>query len=399
MSTAGSGAQGEHHAGGARRRPTPRRIWHALAAFLLVLFAALIEPTGLHAHAPADEVTAGGRLTLPRAPSDFNEARDGEVRWDYPRALESDASALRERLPELWAGLEADLGVDVEDALVIRVARNPDEMRRLAPEGMPPPSYATGVAYPHAGLILLSMTAPESWGVPDAEEVFHHELSHVALRRAVRGREMPRWFVEGVAIHQSGEQSLERFETLWDGHGAGDLIPLAELDGRFPARAHEVDMAYAQAADVVTFLRRDDRGARRFRELIEEMREGAGFDAALLDAYALTPTQLEREWLAELDDRMSSWPVLVGGGTFWVLAAVLLVWAWRRRRSQAKKKLAAMEAEERERDQTFERLERIIDARVEREEQPLLLVSADPPQGREPGVPTVEHDGRQHTLH
>ena len=145
------------------------------------------------------------------------------------------------------------------DELVIRVARNPREMRALAPADMPPPDYATGVAYSRWGVILLTMSSPQSWEPPDLEVVLVHELSHVALYRAVAGNDVPRWFNEGVAIHQSEARMLPRMESLLRAAAQRSMLRLSELDDHFPNRPHEVNVAYAQSADVVGFLRRSSR--------------------------------------------------------------------------------------------------------------------------------------------
>ncbi|MEM9070184.1 MAG: peptidase MA family metallohydrolase [Myxococcota bacterium] len=366
--------------------------------FLAALFSILgLLPT-LSAQAQGDLVWSERVFTLPPPPGDFRTDEVDSVRWDYPPATEDEVRELQALRRDAWPMIEEDLGVDVDDAITVRIARSPEEMRALAPRGLGVPSYATGVAYPHLGVIILSLDAPGNWEPPDLAEVFVHELSHVALRRAVGGADMPRWFVEGMAIFHADERSLDRFQVLARAHLADEQIPLHMLDGRFPERVHEVSLAYAEAADVVTFLRREERGRSKMHRLIFELGEGRSFDDALMEAYSLSPQQLEREWTAELESRMSSIPMLVGGSTFWVLAAFLLILAWRRRRRDAKAKLEAMAAEESDRDEAIARLERLVEQQLA-DDGPRILVSGDPPQGREPGVPTIEVDGSNHTLH
>lgn len=369
------------------------RLLRALMASVLL---GLLPAT---AAAQGDLVWTDRIFPLPDPPDGFRSETRDSVQWDYPPQAASLVDDLRSIRREAWSRIEEDLGVDVDDALTVRIARSPEEMRALAPRGLGVPSYAVGVAYPHLGVVILGLDAPNSWQPPDVEEVFVHELSHVALRRAVGGAAMPRWFVEGMAIHHADERSLERFKVLWNAHLRDALIPLPLLDDHFPDRVHEVSLAYAEAADVVTFLRRAERGRTKMHRLIAELSDGETFEEAMLEAYALSPQQLEREWTAELEGKLSNVPMLVGGGTFWVLAAFLLVLAWRRRRRQHRERLAELASLERERDEAFDRLERVIDERLAEDDGPRFLVSGDPPQGREPGVPTVEIDGRNHTLH
>ncbi|MAQ13172.1 MAG: hypothetical protein CMN30_00025 [Sandaracinus sp.] len=380
------------------------RILQRLLFALAFLGAVSLAPT---ARAQGGDVagwtTESEPPPLPEPPEGYLTEERGHVRWVYPDGAAYEMEALAERVADDWATLEGDLGVDVDDTLEVRIVRNPDEMRELAPSWAPPPAYASGVAYGDLGLILLSLTVPDTWERPDVETVFVHELSHIALRRAVAGHPLPRWFVEGVAIQQSGERSLERVKTLWEGHFGDRLIPLGQLDRSFPAQAHEVNLAYAQAADLVRYLRRDARSGRRFQTLVGELAEGETFEKALSDAYAVTPGQFERDWLASVSERARALPLIVGGGTFWVIAALLLVAAWRRRRKQAKAKLATMAAEEREHDEALASLEALAEARLRdlasQDDEGFVVYLASNPGPREQDVPTVEHDGHHHTLH
>lgn len=344
--------------------------------------------------APADEVAEAaprdGRFELPDPPEGFVTEQVGDVRWSFPRGAQSLARTLQNERATTWAMLEEDFGVELDETLEVRIARNPEEMRELAPRFAPPPAYATGVAYTHHGLILLSAIAPETWEAPDLETVFVHELSHVALRRAARGHAMPRWFVEGVAVVHAGEQSFERIKSLWQGHRSGSLMPLDQLAGNFPSRPYEVNLAYAQSADVVNFLRSGDGDSRRFVRLIDELGEGDGFTSALSDAYALTPGQLERDWREYLNGKVQTLPLIVGGSTFWALAAILLFLAWRKRRKVHKQRLGEMAMRERADNAAIARIETKI-----REDTPMALFL----DTRETEVPTVQHEGKEHTLH
>ena len=153
-------------------------------------------------------------LVLPVPSDDYHTEQIGPVTWTYPKSERERVAPLIEGLDDHWRQVVNGFGVIVSDELVIRVARNPREMRALAPVDMPPPDYATGVAYSRWGVILLTMSSPDSWEPPDLEVVLVHELSHVALHRAVDGNDVPRWFNEGVAIHQSEARMLPRMESL-----------------------------------------------------------------------------------------------------------------------------------------------------------------------------------------
>lgn len=342
---------------------------------LLSLLTALLVGMLLHApvvraqtdhpsaaiEAPSDAVFEGplDLSTLPAAPADYMSESVGNVTWDFPRQAESEARDLIAAWRPAWDRIESDLGESLDSTMRIRIARNAAEMHALAPVGAPPPEYAAGVAYPAMGLILLTFTAPQGVEPPNIQKVLVHELSHVALHRAVNGNPVPRWFTEGLAIHQAGELSFERAKVLMRATYSSQRIPLSELSQRFPTRAYDVDLAYAESADIVRFLLDDPRGTAKLRRLIHGLRSGLDFAEALEDAYYMRPAQLESEWIADLSSRNRMFPVLVGGSVAWAVAALLLPMAYVRRRRRAREKLAAMA--KRETEERAERLRELLE--------------------------------------
>jgi hypothetical protein len=341
-------------------------------------------------------------------PRDYAEQRDGATQWTFPQAARAEVDDLRALTHDTWARFGRELGVYLAPDLDIRIAVNPEHMQRLAPPGHALPSYATGVAYPAEGLILVSMTEPQSFLRPAVSRVLIHELAHVALHRAAAGREVPRWLSEGYAIDRAGERSLARIRTLWDGSLQGRLLGIRELSREFPEQPREVDMAYAQAADLAGFLLdRDDDGA-RFRVLLEHIRHDAVFEQAVIAAYGVDLQTLEQQWRTAIASRFGRWPTLLSGLTaVWALSALLLVVAYLRVRRRHQRVLARWATEE-----------EALEAKSA-PKPPHLAVDPPPPpqppfprtpaddildawgdqQRREPGVPTVVHDGRSHTLH
>jgi hypothetical protein len=318
------------------------------------------------------------------------------VRWTYPLSAADEVGSLRAYQKLAWQRVVAELGTNVSDSLDIRVALNPEQMQTLAPPKSALPGYADGIAFPKTGLVLLTLTAPETFFRPDMNRVLTHELSHVALERAVNGAAVPRWFSEGVAVHQAGESSLTRIETLWNATLRGKLLSLAELSNAFPTNHGQIDLAYAQSADFVGFMLdgRDERG--QFQSLLRELAKGRPFADAVQATYHVPLSYLEREWRAGLQRHYGRWPALFMGLTFvWVIGAALLGIAFVRSRLRARATLR----------------------RWAIEEAPILSAPPPIPQPTgatqssvdeffdnrrtqtDSGVPTVIHDGQQHTLH
>ncbi len=387
--------------------------WAHIALLMLTIIGATFgaqAPLRVHAQsAPADVVDepqgSQSLRPLPPVPEGFLTEHLGSVEWSFPESAAGTARELQEGFPEQWDRISTELGGNLDDTMVIRIARDPEELAALAPTGHPPPEYAVGVAYPYRGLVLLTLSAPGTWERPHLDIILAHELSHIALRRATRGADLPRWFVEGVAIHQAEEHSIPRLQALWAATYHEQLIPLRQLDRSFPAHTHEVNLAYAQSADVVGFLTDRGFGGRRFRRLMRRLRAGDDFQEALHRAFYMSLPQLEREWKADAEERFQSLPVIFGGGGIWLLAVLISFIAWFRSRQRNRKKLAKWEKEE----AALDRITRILRAALSRERGPTddqahepdlpVLVSDIPPEGREDGVPTVDVRGHDHTLH
>ena len=418
-----------------RRSATPRSGWHpALPAFpaalraplyAAVLFAftvasalwlvttpvtAQAHPTGTAAEPAAATTTLAPESAeaTEELPAGYVVQADGPVRWTYPTAADDEVRSLRSSQAMTWRRIASELGAVLDPALDIRVARNPEEMRALVGANTPLPGYADGIAFPESGLVLLTLTDPDTFLRPDLKTVLAHELSHVALHRAVQGTAVPRWFSEGVAVQQSEESGLGRFRTLWEGTVRGNVLGFDRLARGFPARRDEVDIAYAQSADFVRHMMAGTEQQAQFRALLQTLREGSDFSAAVESAYHVPLSYLEREWRASLAQRFGRWPMLVMGlGSLWALGAVLVVVGYIRARARHRATLQRWEAEERTAlvsSALTIPVANLVDAAPSAAPagavQSNLEDFFDSRHAKnEPGVPTIVHDGQSHTLH
>jgi hypothetical protein len=335
---------------------------------------------------------------IPAVPRDFVERRVGRVRLRFHPQDQDLAQALQGRLPGALRKVTSELGISADQALEIRIARGPREMEALAPKGSPPQPYAVGVAYPALGLVILSVVDPQSWFPPPLGDVLVHELSHVALYRAVQGHPLPLWFVEGLAVHQAGEHRMTRVQTLWQAAVVDEVLPAAALSTRFPSRPNQVNLAYAQSADLVEHLLRGQVDRLRLSELLGQVRDGLTFDQALLATYHIDMPYLEREWRRSLSERYRVLPMLLTGTALWGGIAVLAIVAFLRRRKDQREKLARWAEEEaREERARAEPIAIPLVSTAPAPQESALFVIAAP--GRDSTIPTIEHEGQRHTLH
>ena len=232
----------------------------------------------------------------------------------------------------------SDLGSDQPSNTRVYLALDLADMRRVAPKGVKVPAWAAGMAFPRMNLILLKLTTGAG-SETDVEKVFAHEFSHVALDHAVGFKPLPRWFREGFAIYQSGEWSFGRTRALAGGVVSGRLFSLEALSEQFPASVRDIELAYAQSIDFVSFLL-GEYGPGPFRKMITLLAQGWNFFLALEEAYDDGLFAIEEAWHRDLKMRFTWIPLLTGTATLWFLAAVVFILAYVKKR---RARLAAME--------------------------------------------------------
>lgn len=259
-----------------------------------------------------------------------------------PGPAEAIARDLAEDLADDWRRIEAILGLSDPRPVEIRIAYGREEFQALQPAGARPPGWAAGVAF--SGLGILVVDAQASGRAGSVRNVVLHEFAHVALGRLVQGP-VPRWFNEGFALHVASEWDRSRAAVVARATLARALIPLSELDEDWPHSPTDVNLAYAQSASMVGHLIAVERGE-PFRRLIAGLAEGRAFPEALTQAYGKPLVVLEEEWRRSLKLRYGWLAVLMDTELLWASAAlVLLVAAWRKKRSR-RRRLEEMEAEE-----------------------------------------------------
>jgi Peptidase MA superfamily len=346
-------------------------------------------------------------VQIPNLPSDYQHKSVGDwLTVHYPRGTEvrlkdflEGAEAYRE---QLTGSMRQNLLTKVE----VRVARDWDDMARLAPVGWPPPKYAEAVAYSSLGLTLVSLSAPISYEGTNVKEALFHELAHVALYDATKGAQIPRWFNEGLAIFASGERVMARADVLGQATMTGTLIPLEKLDVNFPSDNREVSIAYAESGDVMRYLLRKG-DEERFAALIARTAGGQPFDRALADAYGQDVRVLEHQWKESLGKKFGYSPLLgMSSALLGVVAAVSLIIAYMKKRKRNKVTLERWSAEE---QAVSARLARQHELReqFEANQEELFArerVLGNPREdmvaaGTTQWVPSVEYDGQTHTLH
>lgn len=248
--------------------------------------------------------------------------------------------------------LAGQLGVPAVAGLHVYLAPDAESFAALQPGA--PPDWADGTAWPQRGLIFLRAPRLRAGTASPLEQVLDHEIVHVLLGRAFGARPVPRWLQEGVAKVMANEYSPGMTDALAAGMLGDSLIPLDRLVAGFPDDPVRAQLAYAQSADLVAFLR-NRWGNEGLQVLIASMAAGDGFGPALLAATGLSMNQLEEAWLGRLTSSPLWLKPLVSDGFILGVGALAFVGggalALRRRRQR----LAEMQADDDAHDALYAR--------------------------------------------
>lgn len=266
------------------------------------------------------------------------------------------AADIARRAPRALARIHADLeGLPTPQVVEVRLVKRASDMTAASPPGRGAPPWASGVAFPDLGvLVVAARKGPQTI---DVANVVDHELAHLALGAAL-GDRAPRWLHEGFAYQHSAEWSLERTRTLTGMVWFGNVIPLHELEQGFPKRESATDRAYAESYDFVAFLSQrgrypdeyDDGDRWPFRRFLAEISAGRTVREATWIAYGASLDELFEEWRVDLRERYMMLPIGMFAMAVWVLASILLIVGFIRRRRRDRAILARWEVEEQARE-------------------------------------------------
>jgi hypothetical protein len=273
------------------------------------------------------------------------QIRLGPVTVHYQPELESQAQALSAAIPGWWSDIESKLGFDGSDALDVYLVSHAGRVAQAT--GMP--DWAAGVAQSSAGKVIVAVYDPN--GAPsDLESLTRHELTHVALHRAVAGNWVPRWFNEGVADSLGEEIDFSRAQTMAQVVFDRGVPERDAWNQMFRGAPHQVSDMYAVSRDFAQFLRyhENQRAAQgvAFKQVLTHVRQGVGFVHAIELAYGVPLDELENQWRDGLRGRYFWFPMFSSGD--WSLAMVmpLLGYGYIRRRRHVRAGFARLAAQD-----------------------------------------------------
>jgi hypothetical protein len=205
------------------------------------------------------------------------------------------------------------------------------------------PEWAAGFIRPAARRGALRVVLADRYPYGSLEAVLTHEAAHQILHDAA-GRELPRWFDEGVATREARRWNLEDMLVYSSALLTGGLPSLDEMDAAFNGSAGSARAAYAASSEFVAWTAKQY-GDGSIRAIILASRTQP-FPAAWAEATGTSLVLSEREWRQGSLFRYRWIPVLTGTTTLWIGVTLLALLAGARRRARTRAITERWEAEE-----------------------------------------------------
>jgi len=137
-----------------------------------------------------------------------------------------------------------------------------------------------------------------------------HEMSHVYILSATNHR-VPRWFAEGLAVHEEGEHSRE-----WGNRATPEvllairdkvLLPVAKLDRGFvhPDYPSEVVVSYFQAGAICEFIK-EKWSEEKLLDMVHSYARSQTTQQVIQQDLGLTSEDFDKQFFAWIDQKYAS---------------------------------------------------------------------------------------------
>jgi tetratricopeptide (TPR) repeat protein len=134
-----------------------------------------------------------------------------------------------------------------------------------------------------------------------------HEMSHVYILTATNHR-VPRWFTEGLAVHEEGEHSTEWSDRVTPevliAIREKKLLPLSELDRGFvyPEYPSQVLVSYFQAGSICDFVKAKW-GEEKLLDMVHSYAKSQTTEQVVQQDLGLAPEEFDKQYLAWIDKK------------------------------------------------------------------------------------------------
>ncbi|HEV2323955.1 MAG TPA: tetratricopeptide repeat protein [Terracidiphilus sp.] len=209
---------------------------------------------------------------------------------------------IRPELHTIIATYEKKYRMKLPAPVQVEVYPNHDDFA-VRTTGMPGMGGALGVTF--GEVVAIDSPSAHTPGDLNWGSTLWHEMSHVYILTATHHR-VPRWFTEGLAVHEEGERSAE-----WKNRATpevlaairdGKLLPITKLNRGFvyPTYPSQVIVSYFQAGTVCDFIQ-EKWGAGKLLDMVHSYAQLQTTPQAIQQDLGLAPEEFDKQYLAWID--------------------------------------------------------------------------------------------------
>jgi hypothetical protein len=269
------------------------------------------------------------------------KTRSGSFIIFYPPQFAKMARETGTLLEESSGEIAGELGLESIAVIKVIIASDMKAFETLHGGAIP----AWGIAFADVESQVLGinvdLVAREPRRFPS---VVRHELSHLLLAQRVGRVRVPTWFMEGLAIMQSGEWDVSDEWRFMTTAGARDLPYLEELGGPFPRSAERAALSYGMSYFAVRKLLGERPGS--LMTLTAFIRDTGDFESGFESTFGQTAYDFAGKLYVEVDRRYKTAGTILNAAPYWTAAALFFVAVYLVKRARSRRRLERWEEEE-----------------------------------------------------
>ncbi len=224
---------------------------------------------------------------------------DKNVGIVFPPNLEGMAEEVAEIVPLIKEELQRILGWELHGKPVIVLVEESRRFRQMVENPL-----TVAFADPERNLVVVDCSRTNNHPL-SLRSVVKHELCHLYIHQYA-GRQIPRWFDEGIAQWASDGISdiVQDHKRSFLNRAAftGNLLPLSSLSRDFPVRDSDFILAYEESKDFIVYMVHLY-GKKKVLGILDYIKEGEDPETAVYSSLAVPLEVLEKDWRDSLESK------------------------------------------------------------------------------------------------
>ena len=239
----------------------------------------------------------------------------------YQGKNQKNAKQVLTTLQTSYPKLLMELGINSNDSTTVFICPSEEIFTQFVGKNFP--DWSAGVASPNRNTIILK-TPNLLPGYADNDKIAIHELTHILLHKAVKGKPIPRWFNEGLAVYYSGEKAFASSSLVSKALITKSVIDLQDIDDVLNFYREKAQLAYQESYLAIRFLF-EQFGNKKVKQIIFLMSKGKNLDQAFLETIGMDALDFEYEWYHQIKKKYR-WHFLLDFDSYlWILILLLFI--------------------------------------------------------------------------